>query len=62
MLSSVEIIDIQNTIIKMQAEVLKDISKINISEFDKLEDSRYDALSAADMTVLSFMISEEKIQ
>ena len=45
-----------------QTEVLKDISKINISEFDKLEDSRYDALSAADMTVLSFMISEEKIQ
>ena len=51
-----------NEFMDTQTEVLKDISKINISEFDKLEDSRYDALSAADMTVLSFMISEEKIQ
>lgn len=45
-----------------ETEVFKNIEKVDISEFDKLEDSRYDALSAADMTVLSFMISEEKIQ
>lgn len=51
-----------NEFMDTQTEVLKDVSEINISEFEKLEDSRYDALSPADMTALSFMISEEKTQ
>jgi hypothetical protein len=45
-----------------ETEVFKNIEKVDITKFDKLEDQRYDALSAADITALSFMISEEKIQ
>ena len=45
-----------------ETEVFKDIEKVDITKFDKLEDQRYDALSAADITALSFMTSEEKTQ
>ena len=45
-----------------ETEVFKDIEKVDITKFDKLEDQRYDALSAADITALSFMISEDTLQ
>ncbi len=45
-----------------ETEVFKNIEKVDITKFDKLEDQRYDALSAADITALSFMTSEEKTQ
>lgn len=45
-----------------ETEVFKNIEKVDITNFDKLEDQRYDALSAADITALSFMTSEEKTQ
>lgn len=45
-----------------ETEVFKNIEKVDITKFDKLEDQRYDALSAADITALSFMISEDTLQ
>lgn len=45
-----------------ETEVFMDIEKVDITKFDKLEDQRYDALSAADITALSFMISEDTLQ
>lgn len=42
----------------LNSEIKIDIHKISVNELDKLEDSRYDTLTASDIASINFMLEE----